>query len=256
MVSEKNGGRAGGLLTRRRLLRAGGGVTAAGLAGCGTVTSYEFSADPAVLPGDARDRLDYRQALLEPVVEEHSRTVDGVEVDVVVESYVAVYRGANAEVRGTAAAPTVGAASTPEASVREESFNPLARRSPAELLTGDAGTRILARVGLDEVGHERADLRWARGPTLLDGREGECLDVRTTLESYAGVLAGSPPSVAFVHLTRVEADSVVVVAAVHGRDVEDPDRAFVGPDAYLSRAALDGAVGVFAAATDALTYRE
>lgn len=55
---------------------------------------------------------------------------------------------------------------------------------------------------------------------------------------------------------RVDAESVVIAATVHGHDVEDPGRAFVGPDAgYLSPAAFEGAVDTFAAATAAFEYQ-
>ena len=70
--------------SRRRILQTAGGITAFWLAGCSSVTNYEFIADPAVLPSGARERLR------EAVVAEQSRSVGSDEVAAVVESHVAV----------------------------------------------------------------------------------------------------------------------------------------------------------------------
>lgn len=244
--------------SRRRLLgTVGATMLATGLAGCGSVTTYEFGATPVVLGDDAREELGYVTVRREPVIVERSRTVGGVDMDVTVESPVAVY-GTPAETeRATAAAPTVGAVSTPNATVMDRSFNPLVRLSLPNLITSESGTRVLARLGLDVIGAMGERMHWKHGPTFVAGRKGTCLGLETTLESYAGVLGGSTPSVAFVHLTRVDTDSVVITAAVHGQDVEDPGRAFVAPeDGYLSPAAFRGAVDTFAAASAAFAYRE
>lgn len=244
--------------SRRRLLgTVGATVVATRLAGCGSVTSYEFGATPVVLGDDAREGLGYVAVRREPVVVERSGTVGGVDVDLTVESHVAVY-GTPAETeRATAAAPTVGAVSTPNAIVMDRSFNPLARLSLPNLITSESGTGFLARLGLDEIGATGVRMHWQRGPTFVAGREGICLGLETTLESYAGVLGGSPPSVAFVHLARVDTESVVIAAAVHGRDVEDPGRAFVGPeDGHVSPPAFGGAVDTFAAASAGFAYGE
>jgi hypothetical protein len=243
--------------SRRRVLQTAGGITAFWLAGCSSVTNYEFIADPAVLPSGARERLGYRERLREAVVAERSRSVGGVEVAAVVESHVAVYEpaGEREGKGGTAAAPLVGAASTPAATVRGQSFNPLARLSLSNFVASEAGQRFLRRAGLDEVGHPRNRVRWARGPTLLGGREGTCLDRPTKLETHAGVVDGDPPSVAFVHLTRVDADSVVIAAAVHGHDIGESGRQFVGPGSgYLAPAEHDAAVELFGEATEGLRY--
>jgi hypothetical protein len=98
-------------------------------------------------------------------------------------------------------------------------------------------------------------VRWRRGPTAVGGRAGSCLGHATGLESYAGVVAGDPPSVAVVHLARVDDDSVVIPAAVHGHDVEEPGRALVGPEkAYLSPGEVETAVDVLARVAGGLQY--
>jgi len=249
--------RPAGGCSRRQLL---GGILAtaatAGLAGCAEATSYEFRATPVVLGSDARAALDYATLDRERVVTERSREVGGVDLTVTVENHTAVY-GASGEPGGSAEAPTVGAVSTPRATVMGRSFNPLARLSLANLLTSDAGTRFLVRTGLDDVGSGSKTVRWVRGPTRIAEQDGRCLGTETTLESYAGVLGGDPPSVVFVHLTRVDADDVVLAAAVHGHDVTEPDRTFVGPDTgYLSPDDFAAAVGTYATATAGLTYPE
>lgn len=243
--------------SRRRLLRtAGAAVAATGLAGCGGVTGYEFTTTPVVLQGDARESLGYETVYRTPVVVERSRTVGGVDVDVTVESHVAAYGTPTVPDRGTAAAPTVGAVSTPNAVVMERSFNPLTRLSLPNLITSESGAEVFARLGLDELGGTGGRAHWQRGPTFVAERDGTCVGIETTLESYAGILSGEPRSVAFVHLTRVDADSVVIAAAVHGQAVDEPDRQFVGGDAgYLSPASYRTAMDTFVTATAAFTYR-
>lgn len=238
-----------GAPTRRRLLATAGAVaTAAGLAGCGTVSDYEFAADPVVLPAEERESLDYVETLREPIVDRRSGEVGGVDVEVTVESRLAVYEpavagdrsadgsaGASRDGAGGPAAtvPNVGALSTPRASVMGRSFNPLARLSLGDLLADEAGSGVLARVGLGAVGHDRSTVAWARGPVLLDERAGSCLGESTTLRGYAGLLAGDPPTAAYVHLLRVDPDDVLLAAAVHGRDVDARDAPFVGRDGYI-----------------------
>lgn len=227
-----------------------------GLAGCGSVTNYEFSAPPVVLPTDKLTDENYQTIINEPVVAKRSRTVGDVEVTATVESHVTVYGVPNKTPRGTATEPTFGAVSTPRASVMSRSFNPLARRSLANLPTSATGVRFLQRTGLDEVGHPRSRIRWERGPTLIAGREGTCLGIETRFESYGGVLGGDPPSVAFVHLTRVAAESVVITAAIYGHDIQRPGRSFVGPDSgYLSPDVFNESAGAFADTCTALEYR-
>lgn len=278
-------------LSRRRLLATTGAVAAtAGLAGCGGVTDYEFSADPVAVPPDEREELGYVEAVREPLVAERSGEVGGVEVEATVESRVAVYEPAAAddtdgkgeregegkgkredegagegdderdgegegEGEGSiAAAPNVGAVSTPPASVMGRSFNPLARLSLVNLITSQAGSGFLQRAGLDEIGHSRSAVAWDRGPTLVDDRAGSCLGESGTVESYAGLLGGDPPTAAYVHVLRVEPGDVLLAAAVHGRDVDRQDAPFVGDDGYLSRDGFDAAAARFADVCGALAY--
>lgn len=240
---------------RRFLLAAGTMAGAVGLAGCSSVTNYEFSAKPVVLPDSVRSNMGYETLHSKPVVKEQSRTIGGVEVNVTVESHVTVYGAAEEAERGTASVPTIGVASTPKASVMGRSFNPLARLSLANLLTSSAGTKFLQQAGVNEVGHNRPKIHWDTQPRFFAEREGTCLDRDTKLESYAGILSGDPQSVVFVHLTRVDADSVVIPVAVHGHDIEDSGRAFVGPDSgYLSPDTFEQAIGVFGTATANLRF--
>lgn len=209
--------------------------------------------------------MGYEETLREPVVAERSREVAGVEVQATVESHVAVYEAVTGSESGsttpagdgdapTASTPSVGVASTPRATVSGRSFNPLARLSLANLVTSDAGNEFLRRVGLDRVGVPRERVRWERGPEFVAEREATCVGTRVTIESYAGILGGEPPTVAVVHLARADAESVVLPAAVHGRTVVDVRGSLVGPDGLLSQDAFDAAVETFVTACEAFQY--
>jgi len=215
----------------------------AGLAGCGRVTQYEFRATPVVLERPASGVPTYETTRREPVVMERSRTIGGVEVTVTMRGHVAAYREPGDSDQASGVPAFLGVISTPKSVVAGREFNPLARLSIPNLLTSTAGVRFLRAVGVDRLGHARSRVRWGRGPLFLESRAVRFLGRETALESYAGVLGGEPPTVAFVHLARVEDDTVVIVAAVHGHDVEDPDRAFVGDDeAYVSTAEFSSTV--------------
>gem|GEM_PF-3927124 len=241
----------------------GGLGSVATLAGCGSIRTYEFTAQPVVLPPRPRNRLGFEEVRREPVTVAQSRDVGGVQVRATVESHVAIYQatapsGGASDSRGdsplSAAAPNVGVVSTPSASVLGRSFNPLAHRSLPNLITSDVGNEFLRRAGLDQVGSPRERIRWERGPTFVAERGGTCVDTSTKIESYAGVLGGDPPTVAFVHLVRVDAKSIVLAAAVHGHTVSDSGRSYVGADGYLSRRAFDDAVGTFGDVCGAFRY--
>lgn len=246
-------GYAGGY-TRRRLLAMGATAAVAGLAGCGSVDTYEFSARPVILPAGIREALGYETLTREQIVETRSRTIGGVEVTATVENHVRVYGSPDDSERGTAAAPIVGITSTPSATVMGRSFNPIAQRSLASLLTSQEGLAFLQQAGLDRIKRAQAPVRWKRGPTFLERREGVCLDAQTTLESYAGLLGGEQPNVVFVHLTRVKAESVVLATAIHGHDIEEAGREFVGSEGYLTPAAFEETVETFAQACASLRY--
>lgn len=223
--------------SRRSLLRAASVASVTGLAGCGRVTDYEFRARPVVVEWGASAAPKYETVRREPVVMERSRTVAGAEVTAIMKSHLAVYRTTGDSDRASGLPQFLGVISTPEAVVVDRQFNPLVGLSLPNLLTSGAGVRFLRTVGVDRVGHSRSRVRWTRGPTFLESRAMRLLGTRTALESYAGILGGNPPSVAFVHLARAEDDSVVIVAAMHGSDVGQPDRRFVGAsDAYVSAA--------------------
>lgn len=241
---------------RRFLLTAGTAAMGAGMAGCTSVTNFEFSTKPVVLPESARANMGYETIRSKPVVKEHSRVIGGVEVDVTIKNHVSVYGAIEGSRRGTTTNPIVGITSTPKAAVMGRSFNPLSRLSLANLLTSVTGTDFLRQANVDEIGHSRSKIRWERGPRFIASREGTCLDTQTTLESYAGILGGDPQSVAFVHLSRVEADSVVITAAVNGHDIDEPGRPFVDPDVgYLTPDRFEETVATFADATTAVRYR-
>lgn len=240
----------------------------AGLAGCGSVSDYRFSARPVVVPPAARAELGLEPELRESMVAERSGEVGGADVDVTVESRMAVYESVAGEppetdgpgvdpVAGpTADRPTVGVVSTPRATVLGRSFNPLARLSLSTLLASEAGEAVLRRADLDEVGAPRRTVRWERGPALVAERPGSCLGESTTIGSYAGLLAGDPATAAFVHVLRVAADDVVLAVAVHGRTVSAPDGPFVGADGYLPAATVAAAADRLARVSAALGYGE
>jgi hypothetical protein len=238
--------------TRRAFLRAvGGAAGVVGLAGCGRVDRYEFRAKPVVLPPEKRRHLGYEEVRREDLRTEHTGSVGGVAVAATVETEVAVYDAAVPSADGDA---SIGVASTPVATVRDRSLNPLASRPLKALLSADAGRAFLARTGVDDLGGGGGSRHWERGPTDVGSSPGTCLEETTTLRSYAGLLSGSPPSLAVVHLTRVAAETAVIPALVHGRAVESPDRAFVGPDGYLARQRLDRVRDVLGTASAALVY--
>jgi hypothetical protein len=225
------------------VLTAGALLGTTGLAGCRQVSRYEFRADPVVWPAAKREPLDYRQRLREPVVTEHVDTVDGVRMRATVRSRVAVY-GPPGGRPPTASAPTVGVVSTPAAVVSGQSFNPLVGLDTAALLETPRGRRFLGRAGLDRAGRPRSAPSWVRPPMLLAERSGSCLGLPVRVESFGGLLAGEPRSAAFVHLARVAADSVVLCAAVHGRDVRRSTPSLVGPDGHLGASAFTEATGL------------
>lgn len=240
--------------SRRRLLAAAGALLGtASLAGCRQVSRYEFRADPVVWPAADREPLGYRQRLREPVVTEHVDTVDGVRMRATVRSRVAVYGPPDGR-PPTASAPTVGVVSTPSAVVSGQSFNPLVGLDTAALLEDSRGRTFLTRAGLDRVGHPRSAPSWVLPPTLLAERSSSCLGLPVRVESYGGLLAGEPRSAAYVHLARVTADSVVLCAAVHGRDVRRPAPSLVGPDGHLGASAFATAAGLAERAVAGLRY--
>ena len=237
-------------VSRRLLLRATAVAAVVGLAGCGTVDNYEFSADPVVLPAPARDRLGYRERLREPLVLQRSAAVAGTDVTVTVESPVAVYETTPGV---TPADPVLGVASTPPASIRDRSLNPLARRSRSGVLASEAGGRLLDRL---DVGGDGASggVGWRRPPTRLRDRSARCLGRETTVESYAGLVAGDPDRVVGLHLTRAAVDSVVLAVAAHGCDAAEDDRSLVGPDGHLTPDEFVAVADLVAETTPALRY--
>jgi hypothetical protein len=254
MVDGSAGGTPAAGRTRRAFVRGLGALTVLG-SGCSALTSYEFAAPPVVLPPDARRLLGYGDAGQGTHTVERTREVGGTEVTATIESAISVYRPEGATGPPTAPAPTVGVVSTPRARLQGRAFNPLTRLSLANLLTSDAGTRFLRRADLDRLANPGA-VTWVRGPRFLAGRAGSCLDAATQIDSYAGVLAGEPNAVAFVHLTRVAADSVVVAAAVHGHEVQRRERAFVGQDGFIPTTAFEATVETYRRAIAGLAYAE
>ena len=223
----------------------------AALAGCRSVTRYEFRADQVTWPAPDRERAGYRERLATTVTTDHVATVEGVDTRTTVRSRLAVYEHEGGDLR--APRPMVGVVSTPAASMDGRTLNPLARLPLAALPGSERGRGFLGRVGLDRVGHLRTEPAWAQAPRELMTRPVTCLGQPASIESYGGVLAGEPRSVAYLHLLRVEADSVVLPAAVHGRDVTRA-APLVGPDGYLGRERFEAAVELFADACGALRY--
>ncbi len=239
--------------TRRQFFRTiGAGTLATGIAGCSSVTNYEFDAKPVILPDETLDQLTLEEPLQTPVTAAHTQEVGGVEIEASIESHVTVYESTPGAGNIWDA---IGAVSTPQASLMGRTLNPLARTSVANLLTSHGGTRFLRHLGLDDIGDSRARVQWDRGPRFIAGREGTCLGNETTLESYAGILTGDSPSVAFIHVTRVDGDSIVIAAAVHGHEVEDPNKSLTDPvPGYLLQEAFETAVERFGDASAAFEY--
>lgn len=238
--------------SRRGFLRTAGVVAATvGAAGCGRVGRYEFHATPVVLPPRRRRQLGYEAVRGDVLATEHTGRAGGGAVVATVETEVRVYESTERRLGGVA---SVGVASTPAAVVGGRPLNPLADQSLGDLLTSDAGVAFLERAGLRHVGHRRPAVRWARDPEEVTTARGSCLGRRTELRGYVGLLAGEPPSVAAIHVTRVDADSTVVAALVHGHDVEGSDRPLVGSGGYLDAASVEAGTDALGAVVPSLTY--
>lgn len=137
--------------------------------------------------------------------------------------------------------PTVGGLSTPTASVLGQSLNPVAGKSPSELLT-DAETRsLLGQYGFAELGDD-----WLRGPDRVSTASLSFVGSSdTSCETFAGVTGSSDdPSVVYAHVATVEnGDDVVLAASVEGWGVSDTDRSYVGDDGYQRERDLEDSVG-------------
>ncbi|GGO02631.1 DUF6517 family protein [Haloarcula pellucida] len=164
-------------------------------------------------------------------------------------------RSATAEKQDAAEIDTaplsLGVLSTPVASVAGQSINTLAGLSLSDLLTNDQAESFLRSAGVGD-----GSVEWARGPTRLGTEAASLLGEPVTMETHAGILDESNPSVVYLHLARVEnGGSVVVSAGVHGFEVSDTDRPFVGADGYVSQDRLDRYRSTVVTADEALTVR-
>lgn len=220
-------------LSRRGVLRAAGGAAlVAGLAGCSGAANRKFTADAVVLPDDAQTTLEFVEMAEQRDRREITRTVAGQDVQATIESFVSAYGEVDGEL-------TLAVLSTPTAAVAGQTLNPLARIGLGELLTNDAAQSFLRSAGVGGSGQ----VRWERGPDRLGTADTSLLDASVTIESYAGLLAGETTSVVFTHLARTEtADSVVIAAGVHGFEVDETTRDYVGTGGYVSPADFEAIV--------------
>ncbi|WP_324664894.1 DUF6517 family protein [Haloarcula sediminis] len=250
---------------RRTFLKLAGATAGAGLlAGCSEVTDQEFVADAVVLPEADQDELGFAPVVERTERRKFSETVGGQDVTATVESAASVYVEADVELEfgteagtatGTATNETgalddvdtsalsggqlsVGALSTPAATVAGQSLNPLASLGLSEMLTSDQAESFLTSAGVGE----GDSVEWERGPTELSTAEGTLLDQDVTVETHAGVVSGETPNATYLHMARVETDSSVVIAVgIQSFDVEDTSKELVGPDGYVSESELDEA---------------
>lgn len=146
---------------------------------------------------------------------------------------------------------TLGVLSTPAANVLGRSVNPIAGIETDALLTSPEAASFLRASGVEGGG----SLDWLRGPDPLGTTGTTLLDESVTLETFGGILDGSPARVVYVHLVRLDGESVVITAGVHGDDVTDTGRPLVGADGYLTQGELDDRRAAVADANAELTVR-
>lgn len=202
--------------TRRQTVRAGALAVSALLAGCSglsvpdSVKSYEFRAEPVVLPADARRELEYRRVVAEPIVTESRATIEGVEISATIESHVEGYERTSDD----ADVAVVGTLSTPQATVRDHSFNPAASVSLSSLLTHEIGRQFVGTARRSWT----AVPEWEESPTVVDVGSTTLLGEETRLVSFAGVLSdGSERSGVVCHLSQTESGDRVFSAGVGDR---------------------------------------
>ena len=260
-MTDKNGLRWG----RRRFLQATGAATGAVLlAGCSGLTDQEFIADAVVLPEADQEELGFATVVERTERREFSGTVGGQDVNATVESAISVYVEADVELdfstetgmaTGTATNQTgslddvsadtleggqlsIGALSTPAATVAGQSLNPLSTLGLAKLLSSDQAKSFLTAAG---VGDGDA-VSWERGPEQLSTAEGTMLDQDVTVETHAGIVGGETPNATYLHMARVEHDnSVAIAVGIQSFEVEDTSRPFVGSDGYMTESELEDA---------------
>lgn len=215
--------------SRRGLLQAGASLgLVSGLTGCmglNDVTSYRFSAIPAIL---ADDRGDPTYALTRRAQKtvKRSRTILGVEVDVELRNEFALYTGDQ---------DSLGVLSTPTATVATEPRNPLATEPLRDILVGPTGDRVLAALDLTD----QSNVQWTEGPRTVATGRGNLLGQSTEIKAFAGV----SPEFGFVLLTvaRVtHSDDAVLAATVQNR--EGSASRLVGTDGYVTQQTITESV--------------
>lgn len=230
-------------------------AAATALAGCSGFESYEFTADPAVLPDDERRAVGLAEVASEPTTVRRSTRADGVDVEVTIRSHLAVYESADAGGTGPPSSwpdgeVGVGLLSTPAARIADRTVNPLVRLPLGQVLGLTQGRELLSRAGVGDATVERGLEAVASGETAM-------LDASTTLESFAGVVsAGERTRAVLAHLARAATDDVVVGALVHGRPVGSVTGPLVGADGLLDRATVDAGRAAAERVLGAVVVRE
>lgn len=234
-MTDDERGQTGASHWNRRGILSIAAVTA--LAGCSGFESYEFIADPAVLPDEERRAVGLAAVATEPTTVRRRTQAGGVDVDVTIRSHLAVYESANAG--GTdrpASWPDgqvgVGLLSTPPARIGGRTVNPLARLPLRDVVGTVQGREVLSRAGA-------GDATFERGPEEVESGSATMLGTSTTVRSLAGVVTdGGTARAVLAHVARATDGDVVVGALVHGRPVESTAGPLVGADGLLPRAAV------------------
>lgn len=236
MTDDERGQTGASHWNRRSILSI---ATATALAGCSGFESYEFTADPAVLPDEERRAVGLAEVATEPTTVRRRTQAGGVDVDVTIRSHIAIYEstdagGTDRPASWPEAEVGVGLLSTPAARIAGRTVNPLARL-PLEDVAGTVqGREVLSRAGA-------AGAAFERGPETVATGQSTMLGTRTTLRSLAGVVAdGGTPRAVLAHVARATDGDVVVGALVHGRPVESTTGPLVGADGLLPTAAVEG----------------
>lgn len=242
---------------RRVLLAISAACTSVGLAGCGGITSYEFRANPVVLPDATASELGYREVNREVITTTRSQSISGVNVDATIKSHLAVYDSHPASRNGQTTL-SIGVLGMPAATVFDRSLNPLQRMALQDLITSDPGERFLRKTGLNEVVVSSNVVRWVRGPTNVGSARITLVDTETIMQSFAGILDSEDgPVVVFVHLARIrEGDQEVVIGTgVNGWTVERVAGPYVGEGGFITERAFSTGVAELSRVSEKFVIR-
>lgn len=207
-------------MQRRRFLATAAAVSIpAATAGClgGEDGSYEFDADPARIPADARDDAGYEGSEPEEFIIERDVEAAGVSAHVTASTWTATYTNPDRQA-------TLAVASTPNATVAGQSVNPLVQAGDAELIR-----RLLERASEEGADVEVNDFEEQETETRpILGTETEVTTFRATVSADNGASGGGSDGSSTedvpvqLHLATVQhEEDVIVLVGVHPVPVDE-----------------------------------